>query len=87
MADIKLISDGKKNKGSDDEKLKATVTFKNDEVKEYVCDFMGQSSEYSPLMVFLNEDGDEVFPVAMINSDEMRHIKIEALKDGGDMGS
>lgn len=82
MADIRLISDETKK----EEKLKVDVTFKDGEVKKYVCDFLGQSSEYSPIMVLLDEKGDETLPVAMINSNEIKHIDITVARDGRDMG-
>jgi hypothetical protein len=59
--------------------MKITAHFKSGTSKVFLCDFVGNSVDYPPLLLLFNEEGDEdeSIPVAMINSEEVSYIQIE----------
>ena len=78
MSNITLLSDKKKQ----EKKIRMDVTFKDGEEKTYFCDFMGQSSEYPPLMIILEKTkDDDSFPIAVLNSDDIKHIEIKEIEE------
>lgn len=76
---ISMISSKKDEEGGP---YKFIVTYDDLTKKEYIGDYMGHSSEYSPMMVILKDMGDDhQYPVAVINADKIRSLEMKGLKD------